>query len=266
MLGTNPIRKQNLRPYGHLEIEEVFYTIQGEGPFAGMPAVFVRTSGCWLACSWCDTEFDKNDGKLTAPEELLRQVQAELVCPHQRLLSNLSRGNYPCNLIVLTGGDPLRQNIVPFCRTAMDAGYTIQIETAGLLWVPGLENVLWGPFNKDDSGVHIVCSPKTGKVCHEIQLYTDAWKYIINAEDLIDPNDGLPNSSTQHRGMFQALARPPAHIRRESIFVQPCEEQEASLYATAEQRNKANLDLTARIAMKFGYRISLQQHKILGLR
>jgi organic radical activating enzyme len=168
-------------------------------------------------------------------------------------------------LIVLTGGDPLRQNIVPLCRQAVQDGYHVQIETAGIRWVPGLEDLIFKleyPRAVGDSGlrpgVSVVCSPKTGKVCGEMYLYTSAWKYIVGHNDRIDPNDGLPLSSTQIKGEYLFLARPRTDTNT-PVYVQPLDTND-------EVENAANRKFAAKLAMTYGYWLSLQQHKILGLR
>lgn len=73
-----------------LRVNEIFYSIQGEGARAGEPSIFVRLSGCDLACGFCDTEFES--GKSMTLDELLAQISA-----------------YPCRWIVWTGGEPALQ-------------------------------------------------------------------------------------------------------------------------------------------------------------
>lgn len=240
MLGTNPIRKQELRGDGALEVEKVFYTIQGEGPYVGRPSVFVRLSGCWLACTWCDTEFDTVN-QVTQVHALIANVEAA--------------ARKRTRLIVLTGGDPLRQNIVPFCVLARAFGYHVQIETAGIQWVRQLEDLV------AEGSVSIVVSPKTGKVCDEMHEHAMAWKYIVSSCDDIDPDDSLPVSSTQVTGSAvsrrQRLARPDP-FDADKVYVQPCQVASPSL-------NFENVELTKKISLERGYRLSLQTHKILGL-
>ena len=102
-----------------LDVVEVFPTIQGEGPFAGRPATFIRLAGCHLKCSFCDTDFTSNRALVTV-FELGARVEK-----HRH------------GLVVLTGGEPMRQNIVPLCEALVAGGYTVQIETAGSFWPQG---------------------------------------------------------------------------------------------------------------------------------
>lgn len=247
MHGANPIRRQLLDEGHRLYVEELFHTLQGEGPFAGVPSVFIRLAGCWLKCHFCDTQFE--DGMKREPvsvEALTEQVKALAGKTSPRLTT----------LVVLTGGDPLRQNIVPLVAWLTAAGFHVQIETAGVQWVPGLER-----FIGDDSQLmrpgrcSIVCSPKTGHVCDEMHRYAHAWKYIIRGDDLLDPLDGLPLSSTQLKGKTQRLARAGS---ASLVYIQPCDEGDAD-------KNRTNALICARAALRYGYRVSIQTHKILQL-
>ncbi|REJ80251.1 MAG: 7-carboxy-7-deazaguanine synthase QueE [Planctomycetota bacterium] len=98
-------------------IAEVFHSIQGEGRFAGVPSVFVRTSGCNLRCRWCDTPYTSWE-----PEGEERSVDS--------LLSKV-RG-FDCEHVVVTGGEPLLiPDVVPLTRQLAADGHFVTIETAG---------------------------------------------------------------------------------------------------------------------------------------
>lgn len=98
-----------------LVIHEIYASIQGESTFAGLPCTFVRTTGCNLRCSWCDTEHAFYDGTRMARSEVLARA--------------LATGT---QLVELTGGEPLLQPGVPvLCTELLDAGRTVLIETSG---------------------------------------------------------------------------------------------------------------------------------------
>lgn len=240
MFGQNPILAQDLRSTS-LAVQSIFHTIQGEGPFAGLPSVFVRLAGCWLKCHFCDTEFMSNINSYWTPQQIVDEIVINC------------RNGAP-KLVVLTGGDPMRQNIVPLVKLLEEKRFEVQIETAGIGWTPGLEDYCT-PFVGSTS---IVVSPKTGKVHPEIETWAVAWKYIIDTDDLIDEIDGLPNSSTQVLGARQRLARPPEGFDRQSIYLQPCDRVDPV-------RNRRNVELVTKLALQHGYRVSLQTHKILGV-
>jgi len=232
MFGTNPIRKQELREDGALWVQDVFRTVQGEGPSAGMPAVFVRLSGCNLACRWCDTEFES--GQWMGRGELLVRVMREIGVITQRR-----------PLVVITGGEPFRQDIVDFVRElrALACDPRVEIETAGTLWLTGM------PYD-----LNIIVSPKTGRINPEIERRAAAWKYVVAAGE-IATDDGLPN--VMPTGVEGRVARPPS-LYYTPIFVQPRDDHDPV-------RNAANLEAAKESAMRFGYRLSLQLHKILEL-
>lgn len=120
-----------------MRINEIFYSLQGEGQFTGTPAVFVRLSGCNRKCSFCDTDFASYK-EMTIAEilaEMTRcrtQAGAPAVCPMHA---------------VITGGEPTLQIDEAFVDALHEEGYYVQIETNGSLPVP--KNIDW-----------VTCSPK----------------------------------------------------------------------------------------------------------
>ncbi len=211
----------------------MFQTLQGEGPFAGTPAVFVRLSGCNLLCPKCDTEYTSKRVLFT-PAYLLSKI-----------FEVYTLGT---KLIVLTGGEPLRQGIGPFIRLATKH-FKVQIETNGTYWQEGMQN-----WEVDSYGnLSFVCSPKTPKVNIDKDGIDLSWKYILK-EGEVDPEDGLPLSS------LDSGLRPyrPKNLNLYNIFVQPMDEGDT-------ERNKLNTQAALDSCMKFGYRLSLQLHKQLNL-
>lgn len=93
-------------------INEIFYSIQGEGRNTGMPAVFIRFAGCNLKCSFCDT--DHSEKMLMTKEEILRKVE-----------------KFACGNIILTGGEPTNQDIYDLIVFLSDEDYYICLETNG---------------------------------------------------------------------------------------------------------------------------------------
>lgn len=263
MFGTN---KQAKRDHGDgktLEVKEIFATIQGEGPFSGVPAIFVRLAGCHLKCYFCDTNFEHGVKKYVSSE-----IVPEIV------LQALTGKRIKTTLVVITGGEPLRQNILLLCQELTSIGFTVQIETSGTYWVDGLEKLI------QLGSVHIVCSPKTGTVHSMIELYCHHWKYIIR-EGENSKIDGLPVVSTQVPELDAKLYRPKFDLL-DTIWLQPCEayqieplqerlesglpyDQYVTNSMKDDQQTSRNIKEAARIAMEFNYRLTLQTHKLLGL-
>lgn len=255
MFGNNPIRKVDHENADALLVQEIFYTIQGEGPFQGMPAVFVRLAGCSLACYYCDTEFES--GMTSKPMTVMEVCDAvvQLMPDH---------GTERQGLVVLTGGEPMRQDIRELVINLRFMCFDVQIETHGLHYLnfgPGFEAVPASISAAYYGSLTIVCSPKTGKVSSELAKVVGHWKYVI-ADDDSTVHDGLPRLSTQFRHQQSTLARPWDYClthKFDNIWVSPKDEQDPV-------KNGKNMKKAAEVAMRFGYRLTLQQHKILGLR
>ncbi len=210
-----------------MEVVDVWPTLQGEGPYAGWPAVFVRTAGCNLQCDFCDTDYTSNRTLYTAAA-LWEKVQAMLG---------------PSRLVVITGGEPFRQNLIPFIKLATKH-VTVQIETNGTLWLEGLP----------EHGVILVCSPKTSKIHSHIADRLVWFKYIIEAGK-VDRYDGLPTDSlgVGVRPYRRNLPGP------DFVYVQPLDSMDPV-------QNKANQDAAVQSCLKYGYTLCLQLHKIVGLK
>ncbi|THV20570.1 7-carboxy-7-deazaguanine synthase QueE [Peteryoungia ipomoeae] len=231
MKGKNPLRRQERDDGQTLWIQEVFYTLQGEGPYSGQPSVFVRTCGCNLRCYWCDTDFESSTWRPSL-EDLLQAIDA--VCPAF------------CDLIVITGGEPFRQNIGPLVETLLTRGKRVQIETNGTLWLDL-------PLS---DRLTIVCSPKTSSLHPKLVPRISAYKYVVAAGDA-DPQDGLPINSTQKQDAEMRLFRHDGHVG--AIYVMPRDDNDEVL-------NRRNRDFCAELALQHGYRLCLQTHKLLNLR
>lgn len=102
-----------------MKIAEIFYSIQGEGMLAGVPSVFVRTSGCNLRCSWCDTPYTSwnPEGEEIPVEEIVRRARG-----------------FGASHAVVTGGEPMIAEGVVELTHALEMHVTI--ETAGTVYQP----------------------------------------------------------------------------------------------------------------------------------
>ncbi len=103
-----------------MNINEIFHSIQGEGKLAGMPSVFVRTSGCNLRCTWCDTPYTSwsPEGSEISIDEILASI-----------------ARFRTKFVVLTGGEPLiAPGVEELTRRIKEEGYHVTIETAATVW------------------------------------------------------------------------------------------------------------------------------------
>jgi 7-carboxy-7-deazaguanine synthase len=234
MFGKNEVKGRRMPEDGFL-VKSIWYTIQGEGPYAGFPAIFVRFSDCNLRCFFCDTDF--TGGTKYDLDELVEAI-------NKMMLTNR------CKLVVLTGGEPMLQDLPGLIKrmtARSDSNPSFQIETAGTCWADGLEDFTMS------GQVKIVCSPKTPTIHAMVANHCSDWKYIVRDGET-SLLDGLPNRSTQIEGKEQQLYRAKSGV----IYVQPCDEGDA-------KKNYENTQLTALTSMTFGYRLSLQLHKLVGL-
>lgn len=213
-----------------LDIQEVFPTIQGEGPLAGLRAVFIRLAGCNLQCPGCDTDYTSARKPWSLPDIL-------------SAVNDLAWGDG--SLVVITGGEPFRQPIAPLVRLLRLVGYNIQIETNGTLYLPGF------PY----ADVTIVCSPKAGRVAGALWPHITALKYVVETSD-VSADDGLPLHALRHP-CRPFVARPPEDWNGH-VYVQPMDTGDADA-------NARNMHECVRLCMKYGYRLGTQIHKIVGV-
>jgi 7-carboxy-7-deazaguanine synthase len=98
-----------------MRVNEIFFSVQGEGSRAGRPCVFVRFTGCDLRCGYCDTAYAFHDGVERTQAEILEEV-----------------ARHPCRFVCLTGGEPLLQRELPALAGALvERGYEVAVETHG---------------------------------------------------------------------------------------------------------------------------------------
>jgi 7-carboxy-7-deazaguanine synthase len=98
-----------------VKINEIFFSIQGESSWAGYPTVFVRTSGCHLRCTYCDTKYAYYEGTVIPQEEILNKVKS-----------------FPAHHVCITGGEPLLQpGVYKLLTSLCDLGYKVSLETSG---------------------------------------------------------------------------------------------------------------------------------------
>ena len=218
------------------KVNEIFYTLQGEGAHSGIPSVFVRFSGCNLRCPWCDTDFaDHTD--MTA-EQIVAEAQALYDIPNERR-----------KMLVLTGGEPSLQVDKPLLDALHAAGFYICIETNGTRPLP--ESIDW-----------ITCSPKVERLDtrlgHSGEVPTKLALKRVNEVKVVYTGEYDPEIWREQLQAEHWLLQ-PLRFTGEWLMQSGIDEWQ-------DDRND-NLDDTVRYILTHPFwRLSVQLHKIVGLR
>lgn len=156
-----------------MKVNEIFYSLQGEGYHSGTPAVFVRFSGCNLRCPFCDTQHE--EGVEMSETEIVEAVKA-----------------YPASLVVVTGGEPAMQLTEGLVDALHAAGKYVSVETNGTLPLP--KNVDWITLSPKDSWVGPQAAPVLPRA-DELKLLFDGrhepsqYSHIAVAHRFLQPCD-----------------------------------------------------------------------------
>ena len=211
-------------------INEIFYSIQGEGFLIGTPALFIRFQGCNLRCVWCDEKSALDFDKLAKPyESALKEIE-----------DMLSLHNPP--LIVLTGGEPLlNEDFINVFNHLKSLKKTIQIETNATILKEEIQGVLQSYEN-----TYITLSPKYISN-YKIDDKFQAFKKNIELKIVVDEH--LSESVLERDYM-----RP--FIEKGLLILQPLWEDNGVRF----------LDKAMELAQKFNARVIPQMHKLLGLK
>lgn len=202
-----------------LEVNHIFETIQGEGPYAGWPSTFIRLAGCNLQCHWCDTEYTGR--MIMSIDDILSHVKGH-------------------KLVVITGGEPLRQKIALLIEALHTKGHLVQIETNGTI------------YDKDVtySGATIIVSPKTKNVDKRYFLCDNTHKSNIKFKMLFGP--AFPSQPDNKGG------NPWDNIKINYDYVMPLD--------TGNPRSNAVINHDAvEYCLKTGTKLTIQQHKYLNI-
>lgn len=152
-----------------MKVNEIFYSLQGEGVYTGTAAVFLRLSGCNMKCWFCDTKGHEQGTEMTE-EEIAERVS-----------------QYPARHIVITGGEPTMQLNARLTQLLHEEGFYIQIETNGALPLKDGTEVDW-----------ITCSPKGNEIkiqrIDELKLlfikeYLEKYKEVKASQRCLQPLD-----------------------------------------------------------------------------
>jgi len=198
----------------------------------GIPAVFVRFSGCNLRCPWCDTEFTEYTEKTA--EQIVAQVTELYDIPNERR-----------KMVVLTGGEPSLQVDKTLIDALHEAGFYICIETNGTRPLP--EGINW-----------ITCSPKASSLLHSVISHQPLALKKVNEVKVVFTGEYDPEIWREHLEAEHWMLQ-PLRFTGDWLIEHAVDEWE-------DDRND-NLDDTVRYILSHPFwRLSVQIHKIAGLR
>ncbi len=279
MFGQNKIVGRKFfadAPEGHLYVTSIFYTLQGEGPFAGKPAVFLRLGKCNLACDFCDTYFDHGEYMSFAAihrrciDVIEERFKAEgLPTPGWAYAPN-GYGYSGC-ILVITGGEPtLQPNLAAFIRQQYPLWEDIQLETNGTQEVQA-------PTHQ----FTMVCSPKVingeyRRLAPAVKAQVIAWKFVLSA-DPASPYHQLPS------WVFEVATPSSIYVSPMNVYLDQPKEMKIAVMRdgvpSLEMRstvlekvsfwepgildleaNRANHEYAAQYCMLYGTRLNLQTH------
>ena len=217
-----------------LPVNEIFDTMQGEAFHTGSPAIFVRLQGCPIGCPWCDTKHTWD----VLPENAVPQkvmMLKEQDSPQYTNMTALEIADYcktlPTRMVVITGGEPCLYDLMPLTNQLIQAGKQVQIETSGT------HEVKCNPYT------WVTVSPKLNM----------PGGYQMNAEALNRANEiKYPVGKPQDIENLKELLL--KHKLGKMVWLQPL------------SQSKKATELCIEAAREYGWRVSIQTHKFLGVR
>lgn len=186
----------------NLTVNEIFYSIQGESVHAGLPCAFVRLTGCNLRCRYCDTRYAFDDGEDMAVARIVDRL-----------------ASFRCNLVEITGGEPLLQDGTPELAAALLAkGYEVLVETNGSLNIDRVD--------RRCSRIMDIKCPSSGEAAqnnpdnHYRITPNDQIKFVIGDQTdfrfAVETIPQLPDALPRDRILFSPVAErlPPDRLAR----------------------------------------------------
>lgn len=268
-----------------LFVTSIFFTIQGEGPFRGVPAVFVRFSKCNLACSFCDTFFD--DGDWLTIEEIEQRID-KAIFDHFNgdvpWIYQYKEDEYKTRncVLVVTGGEPmLQKNIVPFLERMNLVFQDTQIESNGTVYqdIPVHTTLVVSPKCSEKNGKPVKYLEPNKKVLER----ADCLKFVMN-NDPESPYSSVPQWALDHAKEYgiSIFCSPMNIYNKEPEKAKSIRSEKNNI--TLEERssvdevisfweegllnmkaNQANHEYTAKYCLDHGCILNLQLHLYAGM-
>lgn len=289
MFGTNEIVGQKFfkdAPAESLFVTSMFFTLQGEGPYNGMPALFVRLTKCNLACSFCDTFFDDGDWMTFEDLEtkMLHTILAywadkEEVAPQWACDPYFK---FPGIVLVITGGEPtLQKNLTAFLERQVPKFKAVQIESNGTvnLEIPEGVTLVCSPKCAEKNGVAVkylaptkqileradclkfVMSADQDSPYNEVPAWAHEWKLNTGKEIFVSPMN-IYNTFPQTIKLLRA-EKGQITMEERSTVDEVISFWEPGLLDLPA--NQANHEFVAKYCMSHGFRLNLQMHLYASL-
>ena len=219
------------------KVNELFQTIQGEGVYTGVPAIFVRLQGCDVGCAWCDTKHTWDiDPSKQSELMLLTDKSTEsdrwADVSAKEIVDEIKRLGYTANLIVITGGEPCMFDLRELTQVLHEFGFQMQLETSGTY-----------PVLVDDQ-TWVTLSPKINMRGKKEVLKTA----LVRANEIKHPV-GTEKDIEQLDALLQQLKS----VNDKTICLQPI-----------SQKPKATA-LCMKTCIERNWRLSIQMHKYLDI-
>lgn len=271
MFGKNEIVGQSYfkdAKSNELYVTSMFLTLQGEGPYRGEPAFFIRFSKCQLACSFCDTFFD--DGDWLSFDEIEKEIYKTVSDFYGNdNISTMDLG------LVITGGEPmLQKNIVPFLQRMNPIFKWTQIESNGLIFqnIPRATTLVVSPKCLEKNGEAVRYLSPNEKVLKK----ADCLKFVMCA-DPNSPYSSIPDwAFTWHKTTENPVFISPMNIynsepKKTKIDTVDSRSKVDEVISFWEpgllnmEENKKNHEYTAKYCLKHGFTFNMQLHLFASL-
>ncbi|PSW07241.1 7-carboxy-7-deazaguanine synthase QueE [Photobacterium lipolyticum] len=219
------------------KINEVFETIQGEGVFTGVPAIFVRLQICPVGCSWCDTKqtWNAEPADYASVDDIMAKKGDSPLWTNidaQGVVALLREHGYTAKHIVITGGEPCIYDLIPLTQALEQAGYRCQIETSGTAEIRATDDTWVTVSPKINMKAKLPVLPSALQRADEIKHPVGTAKDIEQLDNLLD---GVPLKETVEVAL-QPISQKP---RATELCIDTC--------------------------IKRNWRLSIQTHKYLAI-